>query len=44
MPAKVMHELTLKDLYGLILKGSASKGWMGFANDVVALYKEKNGL
>lgn len=39
-----MKDLTIKDIYGLILKGSASKGWLGFANDVVALYKEKNGL
>ena len=39
-----MVNLTPKEVYHLILKGSAGKGLQGFAEDIQKAIKEKNGL
>lgn len=38
-----MEHLTTHEVYLLILKGAASKGWHGFAQDIMKAMAEKNG-
>lgn len=37
-----MIKLTAKEVYHLILQGSAGKGWLGFAEDIQKALMEKN--